>query len=849
MKILKKIDHWLVIHAAIVLACVVGIVVFTLSHKGANAEWDTGNYCGYSAGVYQVTAPAPGIHHHYAQHINGAPQDIGVIMYDPNPPTLESTSMVFAADAAKSISLRFSDHGLSGIVSVEARIAKPDGSTTTYSASGESLSFTHDFSKVGNYSLQYRATDNATNDSGWLNYNNFFRVVAATPEWNASNCSGNNYQTTCPSTLTPSTGLKVADGETPHTVVAKLSDKYGNRVISVSGIKTVGVTFKFNNTTQLDQIAGVGDSARLLFPETGVDLIGVNTGSTKIKSTGVLIENSSPNGEYTVEVRSYAPTGDGYPAVLGSSFRLGFNQIEYLIAAASGFTGVGEANNTKTQENYFGFSPALTALPQAMNFNTTSGSYEASDAAAQNITINAAKRFLISLSDASVSKNTSKIELGLLMQTNDEDVVWDNAALERSHGIDVSNTLNLVTTQPMTSTWNTIPAAGDAVSVGATKYLRMKSTPTLALGAQTSAAFATLFRTHVGYDINGRHPRHRSEKLSLGEGDAEVNNTNIEVIGASHSDSTIGFLSTLEGQDPNATLGDVFRSEFRTAITRNISAYTKDPAAIAKACKNASYTITSSNWNTLPCAFQSGSVLYFEGANVVFEDNTASALRLPSGARTIIVNGGDVSIKSNLIYSTANDSFGIVLLKKDDGDTNPLDDGGNLFIYPEVTNIVAALYAEGSVTSVNRQGDYTEYTGTNCPADGLSGFCDRSTELRNQVYWQGSLISQNTIGGSDTNPPSCPSAFEDACSGQTDNRAFSRIFDLNYLRTFHATSGGKRAGGLNIIGLDMDATLPNPPGGVTNNHAFIIKYDSRIKLNTPPLFSDTSSSSGGEVGF
>lgn len=891
MKIIKEIDHWFVIHATIILACVVGVIFSTLPSQDAQAGWfwrrgstlfvnpfannpftSTNSfptsipntapvaspiYTPYSTGTHPITATTPGVEEHYAQDASGVAKSVGTLKYDPILPNLVSTPMTFSADASKAITISFNDIysgvTLSGVALIEVKLLRPDNTTASYSVSNnDNLNLTHNFSKAGSYSLRYHVRDNAGNDSGWVTVNNFFKVVAGLPIWLASNCSGNNYYVACPSNIAHTSGNKIADGSEYHTISLNLADKYGNPVIPVAGVKNVRVNISFHNTDYLDQISGRGDAAHIVFSESSLDLMGSNSGTTMITNTGFISEPvASADGIYLIKVYSFAPTTEGYD-LIGNSIHFGLDSMNYEIIPASGFSGVGEGNGSRNNSDfYLAFSPALTASPQAMNF--TDGSYVAGSDAMQNITINAAKRFLISIPNAS-SRNSSNVELGLLISTDDPDVTWGNAILEKSHGVTVSQGLNIVTSQPMTSIWNNIPYPADNVLTGETKYIRIQSTPVLRSGGQTDSTFSTLFRTHIGYDINGRHPRYRTGRILAGsipdDGDdpvdVNVQNTNIEVIGASHSDSSFGFISTLDSQPANSTLGDVFRSEFKSNITRNVASYLQDPNAVSKACKNTSYTITSSNWDNFPCKFSSGSILYFYGADVILEDSTLSALRLSGGAKTILIKGGNLKVRSNLAYGSKSDSLGVILLKDDNHNDNPLDDGGNLFIDPDVTNISLLLYAEGSVISVNKADVYEDYSGTDCPSDGTSGFCDRSRELRNQLYWQGSLVSQNTIGGSDADSPFCPTQVSNsACV----SRYFAQVFDLNYIRTFHALSGGQRAGGLNSLGIDTDLLLPNPPDGVANNHAFIIKYDSRIKSNTPPLFVDASSTGGSQFAY
>jgi hypothetical protein len=116
---------------------------------------------------------------------------------------------------------------------------------------------------------------------------------------------------------------------------------------------------------------------------------------------------------------------------------------------------------------------------------------------------------------------------------------------------------------------------------------------------------------------------------------------------------------------------------------------------------------------------------------------------------------------------------------------------------------------------------------TSPTCNGNSGFCDRSYELRNQLYWKGLLATQNTIGGSDLTEPKC--GGDVSC-----DVAEARIDDLTYLRSFHPSSGGIKA---QKDGSDL-----------VSNATFIMEYDSRIQTNPPPLFDAGNSVWSRELG-
>ncbi|MFH0833832.1 MAG: hypothetical protein V2A63_00370, partial [Patescibacteria group bacterium] len=202
------------------------------------------------------------------------------------------------------------------------------------------------------------------------------------------------------------------------------------------------------------------------------------------------------------------------------------------------------------------------------------------------------------------------------------------------------------------------------------------------------------------------------------------------------------------------------------------------------------------------------SILFFKGADLTLDLTDGM---LPQGVRTIVVVDGNLRIKSNLRYADADSSFGIIVLD------------GNIYVYPDVTDVSGAVYAEGSVISVNAQGVFGEDLSSTC--DGTRGFCDRSYELRNQLYWKGLLATANTIGGSDKTSYECPSGVATCPS-----RDLARVYDLAYLRTYHPSSGGVHA------------------EGAKSDAALVVEYDARVQNNPPPLFEATTGSVNSELG-
>ncbi len=734
---------------------------------------------------------------------------------DPLPPTLTTTPKVFAATDNYNETLWFQDDVVN-IDSVVIKILDSNGVEQTYNANHfdpannrASVDITnHDFRIIGNYDLTFTACDTIGNctdptvENDGL-YSGFFTVVAAAPDW-----IGNSF-------FEFSVPTQIADGQENHLVRTTLIDEYGNPVISVAGIKEVSVNTKFENTTRLDQIAGTGDSAIFEASEFG---FGPVEGGT---STGYLIEANGGDGKFQIDVKSYAPTSKGYTPIVGDGFNLFFDEMTYNVAALGGYINVGESSGTYGvavgfEPRKFAFSPTLVTTPEALIWDSVTNTYILDVSAIENITVNAPKRFNLELQNFSSSVTAGNPELGLLMDTSDGSVTWVDAITENP--IVQALTLDIEDADGFDGSWN---AAGGLVSGGTIDWssienIRMRATPELDLAAAVPEDFSTLFETYAGYDVSGKQVRHKSEMLGIG---AKLFNPGVEIIGSVYSSG--GTSSKQTGSELNQSLGDTAQSELESIINRSTVALTKD-AAISACTPAGDITNLVNFWNNNPdCTFFEDSVLYLK--NDVVLDLLVS---LPSGAKTILVEGGNLHIKNDFIFPAAIDnSFGVIVLK------NAAGVGGNIFIYPDVTNVMGTFYAEGSVISVNAEGECGEDATADCSG---TGFCDRSFELRDQLYWKGLIATQNTIGGADKAPlvfpsdivttgcnaPDCAAAIVSGCSSREE----ARIYDFAYLRTFHPASGGMQ------IFASSDAAL-------------VVEYDSRIQNNPPPLFESIEGSS------
>ncbi len=604
---------------------------------------------------------------------------------------------------------------------------------------------------------------------------------------------------------------------------AVFRDTYGNPVVSVAGIKEVKVAFTFENTTNLDQIAKTGDSAKFTSTEFGLN----QDGGT---ATTFFTEAAGGDGKFQIDVKSFAPTSNGYTPIESDEFNLWFDKITYQVAALNGLTNVGEGSGTFASTDparKFAFKPALISTPEALIWDGSA--YITDSSGIENITINAPKRLNVDLLNQSGSVTISSPKIGVALNDGSGNVLWKEGRIEKISSTDgLTEVLSLDTDNDTifdgTGILKNLSSWISGISFSTSKNLRFRATPELQTSSMAENSTTTL-QTYLCYN-DGKDVCHRSEKLASG-GSALLQNPSIEIIGSVQSSGATSSKQT--GTELNQSLGDIAQNELKNAIGPNILALTQNPAS--SVCDSDVTITTTSELTSLGCKNNASSIFYFKDHNLTLGDGTP--FTLPSGAKTILVENGNLHIKSNLAYPTGNtNSFGVIVLN------------GNIFVYPGVTSVVGAFYSDGSLVSVNASGKCGEDASPSC--DGTAGFCDRSYELRNQLYWKGLIATQNTIGGADSSPLKFPSGIATSCpppscsteSPSCTSSEIARIYDLAYLRTFNT-----EAAALSI----PEATRANRASGTTSDNALVVEYDSRIQNNPPPLFGVSTGGSSTQL--
>jgi len=176
-------------------------------------------------------------------------------------------------------------------------------------------------------------------------------------------------------------------------------------------------------------------------------------------------------------------------------------------------------------------------------------------------------------------------------------------------------------------------------------------------------------------------------------------------------------------------------------------------------------------------------VLYFLGlswANITLDLWSILPTKL-EWKKTIVVEGWNLYIKSNILKTRDSDTLWIIVLKDDTWSW------GNIYINPEVTNIDA---------------------------------------LVNQLYIRGSVFSNNTIWWSRASPLICPYYIISTCT-----IVKAQTYDFNYLRRYFRYK-------------DISGTMKVANSWKTSiwiatsdkDYPVVIKYDSQIQTAPPPLF-------------
>lgn len=305
------------------------------------------------------------------------------------------------------------------------------------------------------------------------------------------------------------------------------------------------------------------------------------------------------------------------------------------------------------------------------------------------------------------------------------------------------------------------------------------------------------------------------------------------------------------------TSGSLTLQEIKNAIQPEVQAILKpfEPlkTSLSPDC-DASYRVELSSLNagayfkrydasgsfvTLPierCMNPSQDVLYFysERPNgyVLLDGAPSGKLILPNSRLTLLLDDADLRIKNNLNYLTGSNtaSFGVVAL-------HGVYSGGDILVHPTVTHLVGSYYVEGSVLGVDA--GWNLFTAAGVSRDNSAWY----TALANQLFWNGTVISRNTLGGAGDptwprrNTPIGPRGVIVASWDQ------ATTYDLGLLREFgvchNSSSLTNTYGGWNFSGCSAAGDVRGARSTVsTFTEPVVVQYSNRLQNNPPPGFQN-----------
>lgn len=585
-----------------------------------------------------------------------------------------------------------------------------------------------------------------------------------------------------------------------------LKDVYWNNIIPAPWInRTIDFNFDVSNTTYLDQYKKTGDAVFLTIPSEPY------TYANRLINNYSFDSQPSSTWVYPFSFKVYTPTQNVYDK---ANWNFTINSITYDINDST-FGNV--TNQTVNNSNIaFKFKPLYYTT-----FNWEQRNYGFVEWATQTWTIVVSKdsswdESWVSLRNLYLefgSWLTNQISPNFDLQANLQSwtsYIWEgNNNLEESKlfkNLFISDTYNLQTL--LTQTWWTV----DSLTK---QYLS----------------------THISYTLDWKNVVYNSDiiwKDSYWWSPLSINTMQswLKVIWSTHSQSQ-NDLTTNQNETDIHILWNITKSSLKRDIRK--SAY--DIIKNINHDSWSSYTITNLTWsswfnNTWWKKLLNDKIIYY---NLTWDQawkNVELTWNEVWWNKTIIIKWWNLYIKSDLSYDSSTDTLWIIVLKDDN------NNWWNLYIDPNVKNVVWSIYVDKSIMSYN-----TIY----CNPDWeISPNCGWTLEaLKNQlyIYWQ--VFSENTIGWSRSNPLICPYYKYNEPSFICDLDTAQK-YDLNYLRRYFVYDNNNDCGWVSDWLIN---SCDDPYGWYWNSNYFdrnsiyylypiIIEYNPMIQVSPPPLFNN-----------
>lgn len=430
-------------------------------------------------------------------------------------------------------------------------------------------------------------------------------------------------------------------------------------------------------------------------------------------------------------------------------------------------------------------------------------------------------------------------------------VVGDSIDIINPSAASPTTTKNLSTNDPSSIYYTLDSTQSGALAIGINNTVNYQVTTTPAFNNYESNARRGYFNNIVEYTNDGNDIAYPYSIFDFNVTDAEIemaqNASSVtgltgKVLGS--FTSGIEFIDTED--DETTSFGDITLREIKEDIRKNASILTRNPDVEVSTMMSthsdgvvniASFTTTGLDgvplFNTKANGELNGSVIYIENRNVIIENTSGDYVLLPTGNNTLIVKGGNVIIKDDLVRPDISSSFGIISITES---TTNLE-GGNVLIDPAVSIIDSGIYAEGALLSYDATNSTNTHTSSfddimnNTPKAlrAISPYSD-SDSLVQQLRLTGFIVAyNNTVDGTSNNYP------------YPGNPSKNMMLDLARFRTPKFEPDGTILSANQIREYIYDASTGNlitpTTGTQTIDYAFVIEKDNVFNQNTPPGFS------------
>lgn len=708
------------------------------------------------------------------------------------------------ATLSKIFSINVHSNGGSPINSIRVKFTDYNKRSSTYlpsifSSSSSSLSFSPNISSV----------DNDIKPDGSKSY--YLWVIWVCDQ--AGNCLDNpesnkiqynvfaNSSSLGPISVSQSLGNtnNIADGSI-QTLFFTLKDIYGNAVVSATPIsRTIDFIFSTYNTSYLNQYTRQGESGVFLSLPNNVN--DFQDRFWHSSQTTVFSHQTYNSWVYPFNFKVYTPTWNFPQSDTLSKFVI--NSITAHITGNMWANSVSYANPIN-----FSFKPLVnTTINGGLK---TDNFYEWK---IQNSTIDVVK-------DSSVSLTKERLylefwsgarvpALGLVLKVIESGV--PNQVISNGHQTSISGL-----SPPFL---NTLDTSGHALISKLTR-----------LWGSAVSNIRLYLSTHISYVLDGKNIAYNGDVLNKPNyWDDNVTSSGITELWVKviWIVTSVKKSEVINGQFVKdiMSLWNFNKATIKNDIISRIYTIVKNVQA-----HNGNFKITDlqdfSPWVNDGVSLVKGTVLYFGW----LDGNTVTlwnAVEKVSGKKTIVIVWWNLYIKNDMYYDDkTKDILWMVVLKDENGKW------GNIYIDPNVTNIVWTMVADRSLIS---------YDGIQ-ELDGTHDF----DLLKNQLHIYGSLITENTLWGSRLNPAKCP-YFETSCTLEVAEK-----YDLNFLRRYNLWKNGLPLWWGRVIWWGI-CSLPTKTcaGGntsfarnITNlatdlnaKYSLVIEYNPLISKVYPPLFA------------